>query len=131
MIQGCSHDILFQLLSTAESYGLGSENLDNQFKGYEYFNSSLKSKRKLKEQFLIQTDTFKNSYTFFCYDHEKYDFPSNLRKEMIIKLMEYWKSCVEDIKDKEIYDKTIRLLLQEKIWGGLKLGIINTIKIRI
>lgn len=122
MIQGFSHDILFRLLSTAESYALGSENRDNQFKGYEYFNSSLKSKRKLKEQFLIQTDTFKNSYTFFCYDHEKYDFPSNLSKEMIIKLMEYWKNCVEDIKDKEPYDKTIRLLLQEKHIGGIKVG---------
>ena len=120
--QGFSHDILFQLLSTAESYALGSENPDRQFKGYEYFNSSSKSKRKLKEQFLIQTDTFRNSYTFFCYDHERYDFPSNLSKELVIKLMEYWKSCVEDIKDKEIYDKTIRLLLQEKHMGGIKVG---------
>jgi len=120
--QGFSHDILFQLLSTAESFALGSDNPNRQFKGYEYFNSSSKSRRKLKEQFLIQTDTFKNSYTFFVYDHEKYDFPSNLSKEMIIKLMDYWKSCVEDIKDKEIYDKTIRLLQQEKYMGGIKVG---------
>ena len=121
--QGFSHDILFQLLSTAESYALGSDNPNRQFKGYEYFNSSSKSRRKLKEQFLIQTDTFKNSYTFFCYDHENYDFPSNLSKEMVVKLMEYWKNCVEDIKDKEIYDKTIRLILQpEKQMGGIKVG---------
>ena len=83
--QGFSHDIFFQLLSTAELYALGSDNPDRQFKGYEHFNSSSKSKRKLKEQFLIQTDSFKNSFTFFCYVHEKYDVPSNLSKEMIIK----------------------------------------------
>ena len=41
---------------------------------------------------------------------------------MIIKLMDYWKGCVEDIKDKEIYDKTIRLLQQEKHMGGIKVG---------
>ena len=120
--QGFSHDILFQLLSTAEVYALGGDNPKRQFKGYEYFNSSTKSRRKLKEQFLIQTDTFKNSFLFFCYDHETYDFPSNLSKETIIKLMDYWKSCVDDIKDKEIYDKTINLLNKEKNLSSYKIG---------
>lgn len=106
--QGFSHDILFQLLSTAELYALG-KNGNRKFKGYEFFNSSSKSKSQLKDQFLIQTDTFRNSYLFYCNDHGDYNFPNNLDKKMVIDLMTYWKSFVED-KDKEIYDKTINLL---------------------
>lgn len=119
--QGFSHDILYQLLSTAELFALGNSP-NRQFRGYEYFNSSSKSRSKLRDQFLIQTDTFKNSYIFFCHDHETYDFPQNLSKEMIIKLMTYWKSEVKDIKDREIYDKTIKLLSKEKDFGSIKVG---------
>lgn len=119
--QGFSHDILYQLLSTAELFALGNSP-NRQYKGYEFFNSSSKSRSKLREQFLIQTDTFKNSYIFFCYDHETYDFPQTLSKENIIKLMTNWKDKVNDIKDKEIYDKTIKLLSKEKNFGSIKVG---------
>ena len=34
--QGFSHDILYQLLATAEAYALGSDNPQRQFKGYEF-----------------------------------------------------------------------------------------------
>ena len=106
--QGFSHDILFQLLSTAEVYALG-RNENRKFKGYEFFNSSSKPRSQLKDQFLIHTNTFRNSYLFYCNDHGEYNFPNNLDKRMIIDLMKYWKEFVED-KDKEIYDKTINLL---------------------
>lgn len=110
--QSLSHDILFQLLSTAELYALGKDG-NRKFKGYEFFNSSSKSKSKLKDQLLIQTDTFKNSYRFFVHDHETYEFPENLDRKMVIDLMAYWKSLV-DAKDRDIYDITINLLSGKK-----------------
>ena len=118
--QGFSHDILFQLLSTAEVYALG-RNANRKFKGYEFFNSSSKSRSKLKDQFLIQTDTFKNSYLFYCGDHGEYNFPNNLDKQTIINLMMYWQSLVEE-KDKKIYDKTINLLKKDNINNAIKVG---------
>lgn len=118
--QGFSHDILFQLLSTAELYALG-KNENRKFKGYEYFNSSSKPKSLLKDQFIIQTNTFKNSYKFFCHDHGEYEFPQNLDRRMVIDLMTYWKSFVED-KDKEIYDKTINLLNMDNKKKAIKVS---------
>lgn len=113
---------LYQLIATDRAYALGSDNPQRQFKGYESFNRSSKPRRKLKEQFLIQTDTFKNSYLFSIMIIKKNDFPSNLSKEFIIKLMEHWKSLVTDIKDKEIYEKTIKLLNKDKDLTGFKVG---------
>ena len=36
--------------------------------------------------------------------------------------MTNWKDKVNDIKDKEIYDKTIKLLSKEKNFGSIKVG---------
>lgn len=87
-------------------------------KGMNIFIVLLNQNLKLKN--LIQTDTFKNSYIFFCHAHNKYDFPQNLDKKMIIDLMIYWKSFVEE--DKEIYDKTINLLKKENAYNTIKVG---------
>lgn len=110
--QALSHDILYQLLCTAETFALGKDG-DRHFKGYEFFNSSSKSESELREQFLIQTDTFKNSYRFFLHDHKKYDFPEKLDKIKIINLLNNWKSFVKE-EDKSIYDATINLLKKNK-----------------
>lgn len=117
MEQAVSHDILFQLLSTAEAYALGP-NGPRQFKGYELCNSSLKTRAKLREQLLIHTDTFKHSYRFFKNDHMEYNFPENLGIPLLIQLFTSWKAKV-DYRDQEIYDRTINLL------KGLKLGKAN------
>lgn len=117
--QALSHDILFQLLSTAETYALG-KNGKRHFKAYEYFNSSSKPKHKLKEQLLIQMETFKNSYRFFCHDFQEYDFPENLNKTMIIEFLNFWKSHVEE-KDKNIYETIINIFDKNKSKGDNKM----------
>lgn len=106
--QGVSHDILYQLLATAECYALGKKG-QRHFKGYELFNSSSKSKPDLRNQLIIQAETFKNSYNFFDYDYKNaggYEFPQNLPRDKIIKLLNYWKSVVAN-EDKIIYDNII------------------------
>lgn len=110
--QGLSHDILGQLLATAEAFA-DTGKRERLFKAYEYFNSSKKSKDNLREQFLMLTDVFKHSYNFFNHDHKNsggYEFPENLSKDQIIKLLEKWKSSVS-LDDQYIYDKTIYLLI--------------------
>lgn len=109
-----SHDILFQLLATAEAFAV-KKSEERQFKGYEICNSSSKSRKHLKNQFLIISDTFKQSYKFFKADHhQEYEFPENLPVEEVIELFKQWKELVKDEEEKEIYDMTIDLLSKKK-----------------
>lgn len=113
--QGVSHDVLGQLLFTAECYAVG-KNSERHFKAYEIAGSSIKSKKKLREQLLILTDSFKYSYKFFNFDYKDaggYEFPEGMEINQIVALFEYWKSLVSK-EDKAIYDKTINLLQKKK-----------------
>ena len=110
------HEILMNLLFSAENYALGKSK-SKIFGEYDrYDNTSNKTPLQLKYQFVEQLDMFNSAYNYYSHLYPgKLILPDGLDKKSLLKEISQWKSKFSGKPDEEYYDILIKLIKRKKI----------------
>lgn len=113
--QGHSYNVMGSLFSSLEYYAKrickNSYQYPIKFNYYNDFDcGNKKSLDDLKRQIIIHFELFKNSFLGYEVEYGKYDFPPNLPREDVVKILNYWISIVPR-DDKKFYSATRDLII--------------------
>ena len=110
------HEILMNLLFSAENYALGKSK-SKIFGEYDrYDNTSNKTPLQLKYQFVEQLDMFNSAYDYYSRHYPgKLILPEGLDKNNTLSQILQWKNKFIGKPEEEYYDMLIKLINGKKI----------------
>ena len=110
------HEVLMNLLFSAENYALGKSK-SKIFGEYDrYDNTSNKTPLQLKYQFVEQLDMFNNAYNYYSHLYPgKFILPDGLDQKYLYEIILQWKSKFNGKPEQEYYDLLIKLIYGKKI----------------
>ena len=121
--QNFSNGIMLNAIAALENlsfyYGFKGKRVFDYYSGY----ASRNSEKELINAVILQLEIFRSSHSNYSMIYENYDFPKNLRKEQIIKIIKEWKKCAPD-KSKIYYDEILKYLDGASDYSGIS-DIIN------
>ena len=108
--QNFSNGIMLNCISALENlaifYGYKGKMIFDYYSGY----ASRTNENELINAVIIQLEVFRNSYSNYSKVYSTYDFPKNLSKEQIIKLINEWKKVIPNKNIIIFYDEILRYL---------------------
>ena len=92
--QNFSNGIMLNCIAALENlaffYGYKGKRIFDYYSGY----ASRKSENELINAVIIQLEVFRASHSNYSMVYSSYDFPKNLSKEQIIKIINDWKKVL-------------------------------------
>ena len=108
--QNFSNGIMLNCISALENlavfYGYKGKRIFDYYSGY----ASRTSENELINAVIIQLEVFRASHSNYSMVYSSYDFPKNLSKEQIIKIINEWKKVIRHKNVIIYYDEILRYL---------------------
>ena len=121
--QNFSNEIMLNAIAALENlsfyYGYRGKRIFDYYSGY----ASRNSEKELINAVIIQLEIFRSSHLNYSMIYENYDFPKNLSKEQIIKIIKEWEKIAPS-KSKIFYDEILKYLNGGSDYSGIS-DIIN------
>ena len=122
--QNFSNQIMLNCLAALENlayfYGYQGSRIFDYYSGYAPRNNE----KELVDAIIMQLEVFRASYTNYSSIYNDYDFPQNLTKDQIIKIVLDWKNYIPNAEIKVFYDEIIFYLNGRSDTSGIS-GIIE------
>ena len=103
--QNFSNGIMLNAIAALENlafyYGYKGKRIFDYYSGY----AKRTSEKELINAIIIQLEVFRSSHYNYSSIYENYDFPKNLSKEQIVRIIKDWKKCIPEAN--KIYYKEI------------------------
>ena len=103
--QNFSNEIMLNAIAALENlsffYGFNGKRIFDYYSGYANRNNEA----ELINAVILQLEIFRSSHSNYSMNYDNYDFPKNLSKEQIIKIIKEWKKYAPD--KSKIYYKEI------------------------
>ena len=107
--QSFSNGIMLNAIAALENlafyYGYKGKRIFDYYSGY----AKRTSEKELINAIIIQLEVFRSSHSNYSSIYENYDFPKNLSKEQIIKIIKEWKKYIPE-QNKIYYREIINYL---------------------
>ena len=124
--QSFSNGIMLNAIAALENlafyYGYKGKRIFDYYSGY----AKRTSEKELINAIIIQLEVFRSSHSNYSSIYENYDFPKNLSKEQIIRIIKEWKKYIPE-KNKIYYREIINYLNGSSDISGIA-GIIDNKK---
>ena len=108
--QNFSNQIMLNCLAALENlayfYGYQGPRIFDYYSGYAPRNNE----KELVDAIIMQLEVFRASYTNYSSIYNDYDFPQNLTKDQIIKIVLDWKNYIPHYNIKVFYDEILNYL---------------------
>ena len=108
--QNFSNGIMLNCIAALENlaffYGYKGKRIFDYYSGY----ASRKSENELINAVIIQLEVFRASHSNYSMVYSSYDFPKNLSKEQIIKIINDWKKVLHHKEVVIYFDEILRYL---------------------
>ena len=108
--QSFSNGIMLNAIAALENlafyYGYNGKRIFDYYSGY----ASRKSENELINAVIIQLEVFRASHSNYSMVYSSYDFPKNLSKEQIIKIINDWKKVLHRKEVVIYFDEILRYL---------------------
>ena len=122
--QNFSNQIMLNCLAALENlayfYGYQGPRIFDYYSGYAPRNNE----KELIDAIIMQLEVFRASYSNYSSIYNNYDFPKNLTKEQIIKIVLDWEKFIPNAEIKVFYDEIIFYLNGRSDTSGIS-GIIE------
>ena len=122
--QNFSNQIMLNCLAALENlayfYGYKGSRIFDYYSGYAPRNNE----KELVDAIIMQLEVFRASYSNYSSIYNNYDFPKNLTKDQIIKIVLDWKNYIPHYNIKVFYDEIVNYLNGISDTSGI-LGIIE------
>ena len=122
--QNFSNQIMLNCLAALENlayfYGYKGPRIFDYYSGYAPRNNE----KELVDAIIMQLEVFRASYSNYSSIYNNYDFPKNLTKEQIIKIVLDWEKFIPYAEIKVFYDEIINYLNGRSDTSGIS-GIIE------
>ena len=122
--QNFSNQIMLNCLAALENlayfHGYQGPRIFDYYSGYAPRNNE----KELVDAIIMQLEVFRASYTNYSSIYNDYDFPQNLTKDQIIKIVLDWKKVIPYAEIKVFYDEIINYLNGSSDTSGIS-GIIE------
>lgn len=122
--QNFSNQIMLNCLAALENlayfYGYQGSRIFDYYSGYAPRNNE----KELVDAIIMQLEVFRASYSNYSSIYNNYDFPKNLTKDQIIKIVLDWKNYIPHYNIKVFYDEIINYLNGSSDTSGIS-GIIE------
>ena len=122
--QNFSNQIMLNCLAALENlayfYGYKGPRIFDYYSGYAPRNNE----KELVDAIIMQLEVFRASYSNYSSIYNNYDFPKNLTKDQIIKIVLDWKKFIPYAEIKVFYDEIINYLNGSSDTSGIS-GIIE------
>lgn len=122
--QNFSNQIMLNCLAALENlayfYGYQGPRIFDYYSGYAPRNNE----NSLIDAIIMQLEVFRASYSNYSSIYNNYDFPKNLTKDQIIKIVLDWKKFIPNAEIKVFYDEIIFYLNGRSDTSGIS-GIIE------
>lgn len=116
--QNFSNEIMLNAIAALENlsfyYKFPGKRIFDYYSGYAHRNSE----KELINAVILQLEIFRSSHSNYSMIYENYDFPKNLSKEQIIKIIKEWKKYAPD-KSKIYYDEILKYLNGNSDYSGI------------
>ncbi len=116
--QSFSNGIMLNAIAALENlaffYGYKGKRIFDYYSGY----ANRKNENELVNAIIIQLEIFRSSHSNYSSIYQNYDFPKNLRKEQIIKIINDWKKIVPP-ENKVFYKEIINYLMGNSDTSGI------------
>ena len=116
--QSFSNGIMLNAIAALENlaffYGYKGKRIFDYYSGY----ANRKNENELVNAIIIQLEIFRASHSNYNSIYQNYDFPKNLRKEQIIKIINDWKKIVPP-ENKVFYKEIINYLMGNSDTSGI------------
>ena len=108
--QNFSNEIMLNCLAALENlayfYGYQGSRIFNYYSGYAPRNNE----KELVDAIIMQLEVFRASYSNYSSIYNNYDFPKNLTKDQIIKIVLDWKNYIPHYNIQVFYDEIVNYL---------------------
>jgi len=108
--QNFSNQIMLNCLAALENlayfYGYKGSRIFDYYSGYAPRNNE----KELVDAIIMQLEVFRASYSNYSSIYNNYDFPKNLTKDQIIKIVLDWKNYIPHYNIKVFYDEIVNYL---------------------
>ena len=108
--QNFSNEIMLNCLAALENlayfYGYQGSRIFDYNSGYAQRNNE----KELVDAIIMQLEVFRASYSNYSSIYNNYDFPKNLTKDQIIKIVLDWKNYIPHYNIKVFYDEIVNYL---------------------
>ena len=122
--QNFSNQIMLNCLAALENlayfYGYQGSRIFDYYSGYAPRNNE----KELVDAIIMQLEVFRASYSNYSSIYNNYDFPKNLTKDQIIKIVLDWEKFIPYAEIKVFYDEIVNYLNGISDTSGI-LGIIE------
>ena len=122
--QNFSNQIMLNCLAALENlahfYKYPGQRIFDYYSGYAPRNNE----KELVDAIIMQLEVFRASYSNYSSIYNNYDFPKNLTKEQIIKIVLDWEKFIKYAEIKVFYDEIINYLNGSSDTSGIS-GIIE------
>ena len=122
--QNFSNKIMLNCLAALENlayfYGYKGSRIFDYYSGYAPRNNE----KELVDAIIMQLEVFRASYSNYSSIYNNYDFPKNLTKDQIIKIVLDWKNYIPHYNIKVFYDEIVNYLNGISVISGIS-GIIE------
>lgn len=116
--QSFSNGIMLNAIAALENlaffYGYKGKRIFDYYSGY----ANRKNENELVNAIIIQLEIFRSSHSNYSSIYQNYDFPKNLGKEQIIKIINDWKKFVPQ-ENKIFYKEIITYLMGNSDTSGI------------
>ena len=122
--QNFSNGVMLNCLAALENlahfYKYPGQRIFDYYSGYAPRNNE----KELVDAIIMQLEVFRASYSNYSSIYNNYDFPKNLTKEQIIKIVLDWEKFIPNAEIKVFYDEIINYLNGSSDTSGIS-GIIE------
>ena len=116
--QNFSNEIMLNALAALENlsffYGFNGKRIFDYYSGYANRNNEA----ELINAVILQLEIFRSSHSNYSMNYDNYNFPKNLSKEQIIKIIKEWKKYAPD-KSKIYYKEILNYISGNSNYSGI------------
>ena len=116
--QNFSNEIMLNAIAALENlsffYGFNGKRIFDYYSGYANRNNEA----ELINAVILQLEIFRSSHSNYSMNYDNYDFPKNLSKEQIIKIIKEWKKYAPD-KSKIYYKEILNYISGNSNYSGI------------
>ena len=116
--QNFSNEIMLNAIAALENlsffYGFNGKRIFDYYSGYANRNNEA----ELINAVILQLEIFRSSHSNYCMNYDNYNFPKNLSKEQIIKIIKEWKKYAPD-KSKIYYKEILNYISGNSNYSGI------------
>lgn len=118
--QNFSNNIMLNAIAALENlaffYGYDGKRIFDYYSG----DANIKNENALINAVIIQLQVFRASHSNFMLNYSEYNFPKNLSKNQIIKILKEWKFYIENKNVEIYYDEIINYLNGNSSHSGIE-----------